>query len=305
MYLISKVVEYLVGRKQYDTNQQESDLTAHSLSLALSLAQGLDEVPVAEKMALAIGRGVAFVESRIFANDAEKRICQHAEDVSYGYFQRPLAIDHRQKLIRSISDAGERGSFTLAAILDDTAESVDDLVWMLELMQLFPYLHVHLLVNSAQISVNFSSDMLSQVLRHPAFRGLRDRVGSQFFVTAIYCPFISFQTNYLPKAAQRVIADSDAVYIKGANFFETCQIQDKDTYHAFVVYGPVSRAYTGLRDFDPVFVHLPIGVTGYEHRPAPERVTTLLDVVGGGRNDRCDKTVQTSEVSEPCRTLFL
>jgi hypothetical protein len=297
MYLISKVVEYLVGRGVYDSNRQEPELTGHSLSVALSLVEGSRSVPVAEKMALAIGRGVAFLESRIFVNDAEKRICQYAEDVSYSYFQRPLAIDHRDKLIRSIAAASGRGSFILAAILDDTAESVDDLAWMMELMQLYPYFRVHLLVNSAQISVNFSSDMLSQVLRHPSFQWLRDNLGSRFLVTEIYCPFISFQTNYLPEAAERVIAEGDAVYIKGANFFETCQIQGKDTYHAFVVYGPVSRAYTGLQDFDPVFVHLPVGVTGYQHRPPPGRVTTLLDVIGrAAANDRRDKPVQTLEV---------
>jgi hypothetical protein len=298
MYLISKVVEYLVGCKVYDSNRQEVELTGHSLSLALSLVEESCSVSVSEKMALAIGRGVAFLESRVFANDAEKRIRQYADDVSYGYFRRPLAIDHREKLIRSIAAASGHGSFILAAILDDTAESVDDLAWMMDLMQLYPYFRIHLLVNTAQISANFSSDMLSQVLRHPSFRWLRDKLGTRFLVTEIYCPFISFQTNYLPEAAERVIADSDAVYIKGANFFETCQIQGKDTYHAFVVYGPVSRAYTGLQDFDPVFVHLPVGVTGYQHRPPPGRVTTLLDVVGSaGRSDRCRNPVQALEVA--------
>jgi hypothetical protein len=298
MYLISKVVECLVGRTVYDSNRQEAELTGHSLSLALSLVEESRGVPVAEKMALAVGRGVAFLESRVFANDAERRILQYADDVSYGYFRRPLAIDHREKLIRSIADASGRGSFALAAILDDTAESVDDLAWMMDLMRLYPYFRVHLLVNSAQISVNFSSEMLSQVLRHPSFQWLREKLGSQFFVTEIYCPFISFQTNYLPAAAERVIAESDAVYIKGANFFETCQIQEKDTYHAFVVYGPVSKAYTGLQDFDPVFVHLPAGVTGYHHKPPPGRVTTLLDVVGkAGGSVRCGNPVQTLEVA--------
>ena len=65
------------------------------------------------------------------------------------------------------------------------------------------------------------------------------RFGNQFKVTKIYCPFISFQTNYLPPNAKRVIKESDVVYIKGANFFETCQIPEKKSFHVFVVFGPI------------------------------------------------------------------
>ena len=76
-----------------------------------------------------------------------------------------------------------------------------------------------------------------------------------------------------------VIREADAVFIKGANFFETCQIREKPTFHAFVVYGPVSKSYTGLGDFDGVFAYLPPGEVGYAHRRHGDRHETLREVV--------------------------
>jgi hypothetical protein len=280
MYLISRVVEYLVGKERYDSDRQEAELTQQSLRLALSWAGASCNLGIIDKMGFAVGRGVAFLESQVLAGIAEARIVRNTENVAHRYYAQPLAIDHRGNLLRSVAAAGQRGRFDLAVILDDATESVDDFVWLMDLMRLFPYFRAHLIVNSAQISVNFSSHMLGQVLQHPAFSGLRDALGKQIFITEIYCPLISFQTNYLPGPAMRAIACADAVYIKGANFFETCQIKEKDTYHAFVVFGPVSRMYTGLRDFDAIFAHLPAGTIGYEHKLPPERVVTLLDMVG-------------------------
>jgi hypothetical protein len=171
-----------------------------------------------------------------------------------------------------------KNSFTLAAILDDATETVNDLLWMQSLMDQFRFLKVNLLVNTAQISINFSTELLAQVLRAEPFRSLRGRLGGQFLITETYCPFISYQTNYLTPEARRVIASADAVYIKGANFFETCQIPDKETFHAFVVFGPVSRGYTGLRDFEGVFAHVPAGRTGYVHRLAPHKNMNLAEI---------------------------
>ena len=135
-----------------------------------------------------------------------------------------------------------------------------------QLIESFPFLKVRLLVNTAQISINFSSHMLKEVWQSPSFLSLVSRLGTQFFVIPMYCPFISFQTSYLPPQAQQVIQEADAVFIKGANFFETCQIPEKETFYGFVVYGPISRAYSGLRNLDGVFAYVPVGSSGYYHR---------------------------------------
>jgi hypothetical protein len=225
-------------------------------------------------MAAALGKGVAFVESRLAQPSG--KVTAGVEDVSFRFFGRHLAIDHRDRLLSQIAQAGHRqDSFVLAVILDDTAESVDDLLWLNDLMAMFPFLKVDLLLNSAKISINFSADMLEKTLAHPSFRDLASRHGTQLVTTEIYCPFISFEAKYLPPVAHRVIDAADAVFIKGANFFETCQLTHKGRYHAFVVFGPISRAYTGLRDFDAVFAHLPAGVPGYVHRNHPAQLIPL------------------------------
>src|SRR2546422_949575 len=51
MYLISRVVEELLGKKVYSCEEQELEVTRQSLASALKLAQGFGSSPVQEKMA--------------------------------------------------------------------------------------------------------------------------------------------------------------------------------------------------------------------------------------------------------------
>jgi hypothetical protein len=281
MYLISKVVEFLVGKKRYDSERQELRTVRKSLSLALSMIPDQAHYSVIEKMGIAVGTGVCFMESRMREDRPESGNTNEIQEVSYRYYQKPIAIDHRSKLLEMIVEGGIRkNSFTLAVILDDATESVVDLLWLQDLLEQFPFLKANLLINTAQISINFSTHLLREVWRTPSFRRLISKLNSQFLLTDTYCPLISFQTSLLPSAAVRAIQKADAVYIKGANFFETCQIREKETFHAFVVYGPVSRLYTGLKDFDGVFAHVPAGTVGYDHRDASSRgVVSLTDIV--------------------------
>jgi hypothetical protein len=282
MYLISKVVEHLVGKDRYDVERQELDSTKRSLGAALSLAKDHVASSTREKMAIAIGAGVTFIESRLDGSDTvlDQRQGAEVQDIMHGAYRRCLAIDHRAQLFALIEDGCCRqGRFLLAVILDDATETVDDLLWMQDLADEYSGLVVHLLVNTAQVSINFSTHMLSQVLAQPCFARLAAKLGRQFVVTEMYCPFISFQTNYLPGNARHVLDRADAVYIKGANFFETCQIPGKPTFHAFTVFGGVSRSYTGLNDFDRVFAFLPAGTAGYLHSRNKEEIITLRDIV--------------------------
>src|ERR1019366_6410895 len=212
----------------YDSEMQELDLTRRSLAETLALADGFRHLSIQELMGVALATGVSFVESRLSQAGLGKTGTQQVLDVTWRYSGTNLAIDDRGTLLRMIADSGLRkNSFVLAVILDDATETVADLLWMMAAMERFPFLKVNLLVNTAQISINFSIQMLEAVFRTPCFKGLVERLGTQLFVTQMYCPFISFQTEYLPPEARRVIDDADAVYIKGANFFETCQIPEK------------------------------------------------------------------------------
>ena len=280
MYLISKVVEFLVGKRCYDAESQELLSTRRSLSQALIMSQEYNNLPIVEKMGVALGKGVSFMESRMRNEKLDRAQATSVQKTSYQFYHKRIAVDHRLKLLELVSESGLRkNSFNLAVILDDATETVDDLLWLQDLLEMFPFLRVHILVNTAQISINFSSHMLKSVWRARPFAKLVQKLGTQFFVTEIYCPFISFQTNFLPSEARRIIDESDAVYIKGANFFETCQIPEKDCFHAFVVFGPISQQLTGLNNFDGVFTFLPAGIPGYRHEGKNQIIRTLSDTV--------------------------
>jgi len=281
MYLISKAVEFLVGKKRYNSECQELRTVRKSLAFSLSTASHHERHSVIEKMGIAVGSGVCFMESRMHEDGLERVDIHNVQEVSYQFYRRLLAIDHRKNLLEMIDEAGIRkNSFTLAVILDDATETVVDLLWLQDLMDQFPFFKANLLVNTAQISINFSSHLLKEVSQASNFRSLISKSNSQFLVTKLYCPFISFQTSLLPSEAIRVIQEADAVYIKGANFFETCQIPEKESFHGFVVYGPISRSYTGLQDFDGVFAQVPAGTTGYHNRePGSSGIISLADIV--------------------------
>lgn len=279
MFLISKVIEFLVGKGIYDSECQELERTRASLAVALKICEEQEQLSLQDKIAVALGRGVSFLESKLKSGRLDKRDLLSAQDISHRYSGTTLAIDHRDRFFAMISNGCEHnGRFVLAVVFDDATETADDLLWLLSLLEEFPCLEITLLVNTAQISINFSHHMLDEVLRANAFRCMVHQVQERLNVITVYCPFISFQTNYLPQEAHDAIGAADAVYIKGANFFETCQIRDKHTFYGFVVYGPISRAYSGLNDFDAVFAHVPPGSTGYIHGGKMGSITTLRQI---------------------------
>jgi len=282
MFLIPRVVESLVGRSIYNSDMQEYPLVRRSLQIALAMARDYVHLDTLQKMAVALGKGVAFIEKRLTPDGLPQDERQDVEASAYRYYEKPLAIDDRWLLIDKIANVCTRSQgFVLTAILDDASETVADLLWMLDLMERYPFFQVKLLANTAQVSVNFSSQMLDDVLKEPIFCGLGERLGGQFQVIEMYCPFISFQTSVLPPAARQAIRISDAIFVKGANFFETCQIVEKDAFYAFVVLGPLSRLYSGLQDYDPVFAYVPAGEFGYVHHINQAQVRTLRKLVTG------------------------
>ena len=280
MYLVPKVIEYLLGKDVYDANYQESEGTSISLMLSLEFIKEYALVSPIEIMGISLGKGVSFIEDKITQKNISVLSEQSIKDIYYQYFKQRISIDHRNILLDMIESGGQQNnSFQLAVILDDTSESVDDLYWMLLLMKRFPFFRINVLINIAQVSINFSYEMLLVVLKTPLFSDLSSRFGSQFNITKVYCPFMSYQTNLLTPAQKAVIDNSDAIYIKGASFFETCQFPHKETFYAFVVYGPITRKYSGLQDFDAVFAYIPSGLSAYTHHDNEEQIVTLREVV--------------------------
>jgi hypothetical protein len=287
------VLQEIVGKATYSCEEQELGLTQRSLTTALELATAIASRPTLEKMALAVGMGVTFIEQQLVGHSTASTVFAAAGELSHRFVGRPLAIDDRIRVPALIADAGARSKpFMLTAIMDDATETVVDLLWLQDLLAANSNLKVALLVNTAQISINFSSHFLDRILGHPCFRGLAAQLGGRFEIVRMYCPFISFQTEFLPTEAKNAIARSDLVFVKGANFFETCQIPEKDSIHAFVVYGPISRTYSGFNDYEGVFVWLPAGTPGYVHAQSPSGILTLKHI-----HSRRDELLPTTHVS--------
>jgi len=278
MYLIPKVIELVVGKERFNADRQELTATRSAVDQAIILAYRNRNLPTPTKMKISLGMGISFIGGQVLYGHPPRDSLEQVDTCSHRYDDSRLAIDHRSLFLEMISNAGRRGHFSLAVILDDAAESVDDLLWLQDLVQEYPFLYINLLVNSRQVSINFSAHHMQQVWRTSLFYELRSRIGSQAHLTIIDFPLISFQTNYLPQSASRVIDDADAVYVKGANFFETCQLREKETFYAFVVYGDISRRYSGLNDFDGVFAYVPSGKVGYIHN-SEGRPITLKEIV--------------------------
>lgn len=290
MYLIPKVIEHVVGKACFDADLQELATTRSAVDQAIALAQRRRHLPTLAKMKISLGMGISFMEGRLRRGQLTRDNIDQVETCSHRFDESKLAIDHRSQFLNMISNAGRSSRhFSLAVVLDDAAESVDDLLWLQDLAQQYSFLRIHLLVNSRQVSINFSFHLMHQIWRAPVFHELTSRIGSQVLVTVIDFPLISFQTNYLPMSALRVINEADAIYIKGANFFETCQFREKETFYAFVVYGAMSRRYSGLNDFDGVFAHVPCGSVGYIHNAAGRPPIRLKDIVAPpSMMDSCD-----------------
>jgi len=280
MFIISKVIETIVGKDIYNSELQELAATTKALAETLDTTDEFINYPVKNQIAFALGKGVAFIEKYAQSKSLLHSKMPKIEEISYKYIEKGIIIDHRQLLLDKVADAEEKAQeITMCAILDDTVESVFDLLWIQTMIQSNKYFIVNCIVNTAQVSINFSIHMLDQVLRNKNFKVLRDNLNKRFLITSARCPLISYQPNYFTKEMRTAIDKSDFVYIKGLNFFETCQIKEKDTFYAFVIYGPISELYTGLKNYDAVFVHIPIGQCGYYHNRDKSKIITLTQIV--------------------------
>ncbi len=279
MYIISKAVEYIVGKKIYNSKKQEIYLTNMSLDVALNIIGEYINYDIKDQMAFSLGIGVSFIESQIERSKIPHDKFYHINEKNYKYIGRKLSIDDRQILIDMVASSNEENrEITMCAILDDTTESVADLLWMQNMLIKYPLFKINLILNTAQISINFSYDMFNKILKNKLFKELAKRSDKQVFLTKTLCPLISFQINFLTKNVLDAINKSDFVYVKGANFFETCQIIEKPVFYAFVVYGNVSRKYTGLNNFDAVFSFIPKSISGYVHNKDENKVVRLIDL---------------------------
>jgi len=281
MSLITKIIELTLGQSVFKITNQESRLTSASLYITLGEIEQFHDYDIYQLMAISIGRG------RVFYNDLlnvkklrpENNIKPNG-DQTYKYLGEKPVIDHRNHLIERINKENDEGKIIrMSVILDDTSESIIDLLWIQKLLIMNKFLEVHLILNKAQVSINFSSDMLMPVLQNYFFKELASRLNHKLKVHVINCPLISFQTNLLDNNTLKIIYNTDFTFVKGLNFFETFQIPEQDVYYAFIVSSYISRIYTGLNEGDAVFAYVPAYKSGYLHHKEKSKIKTLKNII--------------------------
>lgn len=176
------------------------------------------------------------------------------------------------------SDAMQVGA-SMAVVLDDNGESVFDVALFQQLMRQNETLTVTLYANAWPVSNNIWEQALLQVLEDDYFADLRGYVRSgRARIIVERQAFRSFELDHLADISLADMLGAKAVYIKGANFFETMQLTNAHRYYAFVAYGDMSVALTG---FDPgacVMVQIPAGFDAFEYG-GPEDIRTLRQLV--------------------------
>jgi hypothetical protein len=280
MSLITKIIELNLGQSVFKITNQESGLTSASLYSTLSEIEQFHDYDIYQLMAISIGRGRVFYNELL--NDKKLRPANNIRlnaDQTFKYIGKEPVIDHRYHLIERIIKSNDEGKIIkMSVILDDTSESVLDLLWIQKLLITYKFLEVYLILNKAQVSINFSSHMLNPVLQNPFFKELASKLNNQLKVHVMNCPLISFQTNLLDDNTLKIIHKTNLTFVKGLNFFETFQILEQDVYYAFIVSSYISRIYTGLNNGDAVFAYVPAYKTGYLHNKEKCKIKTLKNI---------------------------
>jgi 8-oxo-dGTP pyrophosphatase MutT (NUDIX family) len=163
-----------------------------------------------------------------------------------------LKINHIDKFIKKLDTSN-----SLTMILDDNGESVFDLFLAQTILQKYPNIKINFLINKFPVSINISEDTFETVLKAPLFKSLKElRQNGRARVLFQNCPFNSFQTTHLTPETVATIKQSDFIYVKGQNFFESFETSLGDTFYAFVSSSDMNIKLTGFDRRAGLFVYL-------------------------------------------------
>jgi hypothetical protein len=276
MYLQERIVDLAFGERLPSSFLPRIGFTANSM--ALSLLSSIGPIDFRELCELSVFMGIVWASESSrqaeFSSDRRAAVDVLLRDLERA--RRTFAVDHTEKLHEQVSMC-ERCSGVF--VLDDNGESVFDLAIMQRLLAEFRGLTVSLIINRFPVSNNISLPTFRAALEEPAFVAARRFVAEQRLL--IYTEnqaFRSFEPDYLSELAREVIEESDFVYVKGANFFETFQLPKKTRYHCFTVSGPTGVMLTGFPEGTGIFARIPAGVNGFEYFDSTH-ITTLKELL--------------------------
>lgn len=167
-------------------------------------------------------------------------------------------------------------------VLDDVGEAVFHFNFIRKLMTKFPALTGDVWVGRHPIENNIWFDEAMRLLKHPLFATLKQY--SQQGRLQIYgynSPLMSPDVRFLTYGEKKTLTEADAVVVFGANFVETVQIKDANTYYCCAPWSPTSAQVAG---FDLKFlrgkcyvVHAPRGRLAYHYDYREERFVSIRE----------------------------
>jgi hypothetical protein len=281
MFLQDRILNLLLGDSICMAADRLGGSGKLANQIAMELLRNLDTLSYRQLCALSVFMGVIWTSSQ----DVQRAFAANPS-LTLGHIETQLntqagnwCIDHTD---RFLADMGTEAPITVCVILDDNGESVFDVALFQRLLNDSGSLRVVLIVNRYPVSNNIALETLQDLLRDPFFQDLRRHLEQGRAGLCVERQvFRSFELAHLQPETVHLIRQSQATYIKGVNFFETCQIPDITRYYCFTVHGRTSTMLTGCAEGKGVFVKLRPGETGYTYH-SPDRIETLRAKVARG-----------------------
>jgi hypothetical protein len=282
MFLQDRILNLIFGDDIYlsaNWLQEQRQLANH---IALQLLKNLGALSYRQICTLSVFMGVIWASHESVQQDfrTNPAATLGTIDTQLSAQQANWCIDHIDQFLAEVGTDPQK---PIVVILDDNGESVFDIALFQRLLNDTGELSVNFVVNRYPVSNNIALDMFQALLKDPYFADLKQHFQQRRATLHVESqPFRSFEPAHLQPETLDAIRHSQATYIKGVNFFETCQFPDITRYHCFTVYGHTSMLLTGCAEGKGAFVKLNPGQTGYTYY-SQERIETLRDKIAQKR----------------------
>lgn len=265
MFLQDRILNLIFGDEIYMTVNLAQQQDGLANTLVLELLKGLNDLGYRNLCTLSVFMGIVWINKQELQEGSQGNSAKFVAKINSELQNRHQAwcIDH---IDRFLVDMGQDVDFCVAVILDDNGESVFDMALFQKLLNDNGKLRVTFIVNAFPISNNIALAAFQALLNDPYFEDLRQHLDcGRASVCIEKQVFRSFELSYLQPQTRLILQQSDFLYIKGANFFETFQCPDLTRYHCFTVHGATSILLTDCLEGTGVFVKLLPGETGFTY----------------------------------------
>lgn len=167
-------------------------------------------------------------------------------------------------------------------MLDDVGEAVFHFNFIQKFMTQYPALIGSVWVGRIPIENNIWENEANRLIENPYFAGLNQyRRQGRFSIYGYRSPLMSPDVRFLTPAERKTLIRAEAVVVFGANFTETVQMREANTYYFNVPWSLTAAQVAGYDVNDMrgkcYIVHAPRGALAYEYDYEKERFITIRE----------------------------